>query len=121
MYHYFVDELALNNLLWVWSAPTKEAYPGDEYVDVIGWDIYLPEKKATDYASYYEELRANTTTHKVAALTEVGYDPDVALLARSHVPWAYYMTWSKEFCLGEQYNTKEELLALYGSEYAIKN
>ena len=65
MYHYFVDELALNNLLWVWSAPTKEAYPGDEYVDVIGWDIYLPEKKATDYASYYEELRANTTTHKV--------------------------------------------------------
>ena len=64
MYHYFVDELALNNLLWVWSAPTKEAYPGDEYVDVIGWDIYLPEKKATDYASYYEELRANTTTHK---------------------------------------------------------
>lgn len=121
MYHYFVDELALNNLLWVWSAPTKEAYPGDEYVDVIGWDIYLPEKKATDYASYYEELRANTTTHKVAALTEVGYDPDVALLARSHVPWAYYMTWSKEFCLGEQYNTKEELRALYGSEYVIKN
>lgn len=121
MYHYFVDELALNNLLWVWSAPTKEAYPGDEYVDVIGWDIYLPEKKATDYASYYEELCANTTTHKVAALTEVGYDPDVALLERSHVPWAYYMTWSKEFCLGEQYNTKEELRVLYGSEYAVKN
>lgn len=68
-------------------------------------------EKATDYASYYEELRANTTTHKVAALTEVGYDLDVALLARSHVPWAYYMTWSKEFCLGEQYNTKEELRA----------
>ena len=31
------------------------------------------------------------------------------------------MTWSKEFCLGEQYNTKEELRALYGSEYVIKN
>ncbi|MCH5266823.1 MAG: beta-mannosidase [Lachnospiraceae bacterium] len=120
MYRYFVDELKLNHLLWVWSSPTKEAFPGDEFVDVIGWDIYLPEKEATDYKKQYEELTANTTKHKVAALTEVGYNPDVAMLSESHVPWAYYMTWSKEFILEENYNTKEELRGLYDNPYSVK-
>lgn len=120
MYHFFVDEKKLDNLLWVWSSPTSESYPGDEYVDVIGWDIYLPEKTATDYKEQYETLVRQTTKNKVAAITEVGYNPDIKLLCKNHVPWAYYMTWSKEFILGEQYNTKEELREMYDSDYAIK-
>lgn len=120
MYHLFVEEKKLNNLLWVWSSPTKEAYPGDDYVDVIGWDIYLPEKQVTDYKDKYEELIANTTQNKVAAITEVGYNPDIKMIQESHVPWAFYMTWSKEFILTEQYNTKEELKAMYESDYSVK-
>lgn len=120
MYHYFVEVKKLHHLLWVCSTPTREGYPGDEYVDVIGWDIYLPQKEATDYESYYEKLRENTTRNKVAALTEVGYDPDIDLLAQSHIPWAYYMTWSKEFAMDGVYNTKEELCRLYDNPYTIK-
>ncbi len=120
MYHYMVDEKKLNHLLWVWSTPTREGYPGDAYVDVIGWDIYLPRKEATDYRVQYGQLRANTTNQKVAALTEVGYMPDVHALEQSHTPWAFYMTWSKEFCIGEQYNTKKELQEMYASPYAVK-
>ena len=120
MYRYFVEEKHLHHLLWVWSAPTKEAYPGDDYVDVIGWDIYLPEKQVTDYAQQFAQLLENTSTNKVMALTEVGYNPDVTMLSESHVPWAYYMTWSKEFILTEAYNTKDELNALYQNAYAIK-
>lgn len=120
MYHYFVDVKKLHHLLWVCSTPTKEGYPGDDYVDVIGWDIYLPQKKATDYQDYYEKLRENTTRNKVAALTEVGYNPDIDLLAKSKIPWAYYMTWSKEFAMDGVYNTKEELRQLYQNSYTIK-
>ena len=119
-YDYFVNVKHLDNLIWVWSTPTKEAYPGDDFVDVIGWDIYLPEKKATDYKAQYEELVNNTTKNKVAALTEVGYNPDVNLLSKSRVPWAFYMTWSKEFAMDGIYNTKEELKEIYSSDYAIK-
>ena len=119
MYDYFCNVKKLNNLLWVWSSPVDGAYPGDEYVDVVGWDIYLPEKKPTDYADYYSKLTDYTAPHKVHALTEIGYLPDVKMLEQSHTPWAYFMTWSKEFIIGEQYNTVDELNAVYHSDYVV--
>ena len=121
MYELFVNEYHLDNLLWVWSSPTAESYPGDEFVDVIGWDIYLPEKEYTDYQDRYEELIKNTTTNKVPAITEVGYIPDIDKLSKSRIPWAYFMTWSKEFCLEEQYNTFEDMKRAYDNEYCVKN
>ena len=121
MYDMFVNKYHLDNLIWVWSTPTKEAYPGDDYVDVIGWDIYLGEKTSTDYEEQYKKLVAETTTSKVCALTEVGYIPDADLLSKSHIPWAYYMTWSKDFCLDESHNTFDEVRKMYASEYSIKN
>lgn len=119
MFDYFTKEKQLDNLLWVWSAPTKESYPGDDFCDVVGWDIYLPEKEATDYQKQYEELTANTSPNKVKALTEVGYNPSISAIEKSHTPWAFYMTWSKEFALDGVYNTKEELKAMYDSDYTI--
>ena len=62
---------------------------------------------------------AGTSPDKVAALAEVGYMPDIERLEESHTPWAYYMTWSKEFCIGEQYNSKESLRAMYESDYSV--
>lgn len=120
MFRYFVTEKHLNNILWVWSTPSREAYPGDEYVDIVGWDIYLPEKQATDYAEQYRILRENTTQSKVAALTEVGINPDIAMLEKSRVPWAYYMTWSHEFAMDGVKNTQEELITMYQSDYSVK-
>ncbi len=120
MFDYFVNEKKLNNLLWVWSAPTKESYPGDDYCDIVGWDIYLPEKEATDYKQKYDELTANTSPNKVKALTEVGYNPSIQVIEKSNVPWAFYMTWSKEFAMDGVYNTKDELKAMYSSDYSIK-
>lgn len=120
MFEYYVNQKHLDNLLWVWNSPAKEGYPGDEYVDVISRDIYLTEKKPTDYKAEYEEMIANTETKKVAALGEVGYIPDVDMLKESRIPWAFYMTWSKEFCIGEQYNTVAETKKMYESDYAIK-
>ena len=120
MYDYFVNTKQLDNLIWVWSAPTRESYPGDDFVDVIGWDIYLPEKQYTDYEEQYKKLVAETTTRKVCALTEVGYMPDVEKLKASRIPWAYFMTWSKEFCMDGPYNSAEDTKNLYKNDYSIK-
>jgi len=30
----------LNNLIWVGSTPEPEWCPGDEYVDIVGYDSY---------------------------------------------------------------------------------
>lgn len=119
MYDYYTNVCHLNNLLWVWNCPVKEAYPGDEYVDVISMDIYLEKYEKTDYHEQYERLVQATTRNKVAALAEVGYIPDAEALEKSHTPWAYYMTWSKEFCIGEQYNSKDSLKSMYSSDYSV--
>jgi mannan endo-1,4-beta-mannosidase len=119
MYDFYVNTYHLDNLLWVWNCRLKEGYPGDEYVDIISVDIYLPEYKPTDYKEEYEALVEATTRNKVAALAEVGYIPDADMLERSRVPFAYYMTWSKEFCIGEQYNSVEQVKKMYNSEYAV--
>lgn len=119
MFAHYTQVHHLDNLLWVWNCPLKEGYPGDEYVDVVSVDIYLEKYEPTDYREYYEKLVAATTGNKVAALAEVGYIPDIHKLEQSRVPWAYYMTWSKEFCIGEQYNQAEQLKNMYASSYSV--
>lgn len=119
VYHLFVDEYKLDNLLWVWNCRLKEGYPGDEYVDIISVDVYLEKFYETDYAKEYEELVNATTKNKVVALAEIGYLPDIEMLEKSKIPFAYFMTWSKEFCIGEQYNSKESMRKMYNSSYAI--
>ncbi|MCR5096127.1 MAG: glycoside hydrolase family 26 protein [Erysipelotrichaceae bacterium] len=121
MFDYYVNELHLDNLLWVWNCPKREGYPGDDYVDVISVDVYNTFKFATDYERDYLNLIKETTKNKVCALAEVGYIPDIDQLKESQVPWAYYMCWSKEFCIGEQYNSKEDLKHMYESDYSITN
>lgn len=119
MFDYYVNVRHLDNLLWVWNCRLKEGWPGDEYVDVVSVDVYLPEHTRSDYAEYYTALTSATTHNKVAALAEVGCLPDMDMWAKSRVPWAYYMAWSKEFCIGEQYNSVEQLKKMYSSEAAV--
>lgn len=119
MFVYYVHEKQLNHLLWVWNSPAKEGYPGDDYVDVISRDVYVSPHTITDYKEEYEELIANTGCHKVAALAEVGVIPDISMLEKSRIPWAYYMTWSKEFCLTEEHNYDTCLRDMYQSNYSI--
>lgn len=119
MFDYFVNAKELDNLLWVWNCPIAEAYPGDDFVDIISVDIYLQKYEKTDYSEQYEQLVQATSRNKTAALGEVGYLPDIELLSQSHTPWAYFMTWSKEFCIGEQYNTTDRLKSMYDSSYAV--
>lgn len=119
MYDYFVNVHQLNNLLWVWNCREKAGYPGDNYVDVVSVDVYLEKYEATDYGRYYEELTAATSSDKITALAEVGYIPDIDILKKTKIPWTYYMSWSKEFIIGEQYNSKDNLKKMYNSSYAI--
>jgi mannan endo-1,4-beta-mannosidase len=119
MFRYYTEVLHLDNLLWVWNCRTADGYPGDTFVDVISVDLYMDKYKPTDYAEDYYALIRNTTASKVAALAEIGYLPDPDLLAASKIPWAYYMCWSKEFCIGEKYNSAENLRRMYRSDYSI--
>lgn len=79
---YFRDTKKVHHLLWAYSpsgfisdSNYLERYPGDEYVDVLGLDIY-GLKSTQDRARLTDQLKRLVhladTRDKIAALTEVG-------------------------------------------------
>ena len=92
----YVKHHHLNNLIWVWSMdrpsqPGREFvkyFPGSEYVDVLGLDVYGADFKQ----SYYDGLVA-LSAGKPLALAEVGTPPTPEILEQQPL-WTYYMTWS---------------------------
>jgi len=70
MFNYFKTE-GLDNLIWVWTSEGKDSswYPGEEYVDIVGRDLY--GKTAAQCAEEYNNLRC--TYNKIITLSECGY------------------------------------------------
>lgn len=117
-YEHFVNKCHLDNLLWVWNCPLKDGYPGDDVVDVLSRDLYAEKGTKTDYHREYEELVSITKAKKPAALAETGVLPDIHMLEKSRVPWCYFMVWSKNFVMTEEFNSHESLKSIYESSYA---
>ena len=116
MYDYFTVVHELHHLIWVWNCPLPEGYVGDDVCDIISRDLYAEAHSRTNYRKEYDELRKITSTDKGAALGEIGILPDPEMLMADPVPWLWYMTWSHDFCLTEDFNTYDALKKLYQSD-----
>jgi mannan endo-1,4-beta-mannosidase len=83
----------LNNLIWVWTAEPDDSdwYPGDEYVDIVGRDIYS-KATATEMASEYDALKSRFSG-KIVTLSECGSVANIAEQAALGVRWAWFMPW----------------------------
>ncbi len=119
MFDYFTKEKDIHNLIWVWNCPVKEAYVGDDYCDIISRDLYTEAHVYTSYLKEYKELIDNTTSTKGVALAENGVLPDADSLKKDGAKWLWFMTWSHEFCMTEQYNERIAMKNLYENPYAI--
>lgn len=127
MYDRLVNYHGLNNLIWVWNGQNKEWYPGDEYVDIIGEDIYAGEHEYTPQTSQYLDVLNYTDARKMVILSENGtlFDPDLAI--RDGSMWGSFCTWCGEFVLknssvltlSEQYTEKDMLKRVYEHEHVI--
>lgn len=129
MYDYFTNEKKLNNLIWVWNAQNKDWYPGDKYVDIIGYDIY---PSGGDYSSqkstYQKAVNFSDKEKKMVALSENGAFPSVQSMLEDNAYWAYFMTWndgtasgtdSNNFWSGEYHNSNAHKTEVYNSDYVI--
>lgn len=69
-------------------------YPGDEYVDIIGEDVYPGERVYTSQISKYLNAATNYSEEpKLVYMTENGciFDPDLAI--RDGAMWGMWNTW----------------------------
>ena len=97
MFDYFKAQ-DLTNLIWVWTYESNESwYPGDNYVDIIGCDIY--GDNAASCAKKYNDI-LNAHSNKMIALTECGYSDwsksNIAYISdqwEAGAKWAWFMPW----------------------------
>lgn len=117
LYDRITNHHNINNLIWVWNGQNKDWYPGDDYADIIGEDIYPGEKVYSSQVAKFNEALDYTDNKKIIAMTENGclFDPDLAY--RDDARWAWFTTWSGEFVV----NTFGALSEKYTEEYMVKH
>ncbi len=119
MYDRYTNVHHLNNLIWVWNSQAPECYPGDDVVDIISRDMYPPAHDHNSQSGMYYNLLQITSQPKISLIGETGTIPSAEAVVGEHIGWASYMTWSHEFCMTEEYTTKEELRKMYNSPFAV--
>ena len=70
----------IHNLIWVWSSPEEDWYPGNDIVDVFGYDSYPGAYEYGTQKTLFDKLYEITGGAKLIAMTENGPIPDVAKL-----------------------------------------
>lgn len=91
MFNYFKTE-GLDNLIWVWTTEGNDAdwYPGDQYVDIVGRDVY--NKETADCVSEYTSIAENYE-NKIVSLSECGTVGLISEQWASGARWSWFMPW----------------------------
>jgi len=114
MFDKFVHEHELKNLIWVWTSEANSAalnwYPGDEYVDIIGLDIYEEGNHSSQMLAF-EELKRLYKGKKILALSECGSIPEMAAMKRDRTIWSFYMPWYGTHTKNPVWNTVNNWLS----------
>ncbi len=127
LYDRLTNVHGLNNLIWVWNGQDAAWYPGDEYVDIIGEDIYPGEHVYASQIDRFLKAASYTKTRKIITLSENGCIPDPDRCIRDGAMWSWWCTWDGEFVLksagfnaySEKYTEKSMLKAAYAHENVI--
>jgi mannan endo-1,4-beta-mannosidase len=130
LYRHMFDRLVnghgLHNLIWVWNGQDAAWYPGDDVVDVVGYDVY-DDGDAKTYRSQidtYRRMAAIGRAPKPVAMSENSYIPDPANMRRDGAHWLWFLTWNDgrapagtaardNFWTGDYYNTAAHKAKVY--------
>ena len=126
LYDKLTNEYGLDNLIWVWTgytyATSADWYPGDDVVDIVGYDKYnavdgLPN--LSSISSTFYSLVQSTDCKKMVAMSENDSIPSLENLVNDKAAWLYFCPWYKNYLMSEQNNPTENLKEIYNSEYCI--
>ena len=138
-YKTLTDDLNCHNLIWEWNsynfATSKDWYPGDAYVDIIGYDKYSCTDWSTGSARYYHNdspfssvfygIMEKYDSAKMISLAENDCFSTPDKLQEEKAGWLYFCTWydggsnDNNFLSNPTFNTKEDTIAMYQSDYCI--
>ncbi|MDD5946498.1 MAG: glycosyl hydrolase [Oscillospiraceae bacterium] len=130
MYIFLWDQLTnqygLDNIIWEWTSYTyctsPAWYPGDAYVDLIGYDKYNAvnyQANLSAIASTFYSLVASTEGAKMVAMSENDTIPSLSNLVDSKAAWLYFCPWYGNYITDASLNPVNNLKEIYQSEYCI--
>ncbi len=139
MYNYLVKERNMHNLIWVYSAgvgnPTKKDleyrkafYPGDEYVDMVGIDLYGWDFRNTGIKNYWNatqsyqdafDILKELAPDKLIILTETDAMPNMEKTFDDNHPNFAKWLWAMPWWAGNDNNPDEWIKKTYTHEKVI--
>ncbi|WP_064637335.1 glycosyl hydrolase [Paenibacillus sp. AD87] len=133
LYTELTETYGLHNLIWTYNSyvyNTSPAwYPGDEQVDIVGYDKYNTIYNRTDglsgvpnedaITSIFYQLVDLTGGKKMVAMTENDTIPSVQNLTEEKSGWLYFCPWYGEHLMSSAFNYPATLKTLYQSDYVI--
>ena len=123
LYDKLVNEHGLDNLIWVWTLDVTsgaeehyaEWYPGNDYVDIIGVDIY--EDNTDAKARQYQAALDLCGGKKLVTISECGNIPDPEKCLDAAQAWSWFMVWPSD--KGWPLNTNNYWKNLMGSDKVL--
>lgn len=124
LYKELTNTYGCNNLIWVYNGQSADWYPGDEYVDIVGEDIYPGNHVYDPQVSRFKQAINYGSKTKITALTENGCIFDIDSAVSINALWCWFMTWGDEFTVNgsnysEKYTEKSVIKKMYSSKYAL--
>lgn len=123
MFDRLVNYHGLNNLIWVWTTSVSSNaatwYPGDEYVDVVGMDIYPGENQHGSQYISFNKVREFTGGKKIITLSECGSVPDPALMLEYGDIWSWFMPWNSDYTRSDSHNGIAWWTKFFSYDYVV--
>lgn len=107
MYDRLTNYHHINNLIWVWNGQDPDYYVGDEYCDIVGYDIYPQGGDTSSQKPIYDLMKSTIGENKIIALTENGVIPDPEATFADGSRWSWFATWNGEFCIDGDFNLND--------------
>ena len=124
------NDYGLNNLIWVWNGQSAVWYPGDDYVDIVSYDVYDGNQNYESQVSLFNLTGSFPLQQKMVAMSENSNIPDPDNMTADGARWLWFCVWndsdtaegvtsSGNFWTGEYYNTNAHKNKVYNHARVI--
>lgn len=133
LYTTLTEDYGLHNIIWEFNSydySTSGAwYPGDDYVDMVGFDKYNTVYNRHDgltsgpnvdaISSTFYSLVNLTNGKKLVAMPENDTVPTIENMKTERAGWLYFCPWYGEHLMDASKNDPDTLKAIYQDDYCI--
>lgn len=123
VYDRLTNHHGLNNLIWVWTTTDDSQalpwYPGDEYVDILGMDIYPGEREHGSQVIAFNKVKEIFGGRRIITLSENGSIPYPENMQKDGAFWSWFMPWYGTHTKDPKHNSVDDWKRILGNDFVI--